>query len=722
MVKMQKKQGFALPLERLYTGEKFDAFEMIHFRTAEEDEDASPTLECPENWSPEAASILAEEAASQSIPAETKPIEENTTPSWLWRHVDEGKAHLPENSVKQIFHRAVGVATYAGWKLGVFGDEGEARIFFDEMRYMLAQRFIAIDPRDLATRGLDWGYGVTQKPVKAALPTPRRVLTAQGSGSKSASAMRNTTIDAILSGRDKNTQRKWRHFLAGGIKHGTVELRFTDIAGDWNMPLPTRAPRAMLDVMAFRREDGGIDVDRMCHAVRLLVTFFDLESSPNDIGGIAIGFANLASLLLSLGLPYDSDAGRMTAAALAAIVTAEAYAVSAQLAAQMGPSSVFMAYRDSTLRALRNHRRAAYGDRNDYEKISVLPVPLSIETRAIETGADLALIATARRRWDDALDLARTHGLRHVQVTELFASPSLAIFMESTSQGSEPLRSLIDLRATEAGTFRRLLNPSVDKALSRLGYDEDSRNAITQHIIGTGTLAKAPGIDHAALRARGFDDAAIARGENYLAYANDIRTAFTPWVVGEEFCRTVLKISAVKLQNPKFDLLRHLGFSAEAIHSANAFCFGHGSARSAPRLKLEHLAVFAQAHEISAAAQIRLATSMQSFIAGDADLHLLRPAGLTVEECEKLALNAWRQGAKSITINIEPAAGARAVAGIGLAARLKASSKAAPKAPIAPVTGAGHLRSALKGRTKASGKLVGFKRAEAKLSPKGKRD
>jgi len=292
---------------------------------------------------------------------------------------------------------------------------------------------------------------------------------------------------------------------------------------------------------------------------------------------LAIGFSNLAPLLMALALPYDGEAGRATAAAISAIITAEAYAVSAELAALLGAHQGFTANRDVTLRALRNRRRAAYGDQNDYEKISVLPAPL-----ALAACPDLALVAAARTAWDNTLELVKVHGLRHTHVTALSASPSLTLFMESASQGIEPLRTLIVTQPAEADLFHRDINPSVIEGLARLGYTQTQSRVITHYIAGTGTLEKAPAINHTSLRAKGFDAQALKRLEDYLPYVNNIRTAFTPWILGDDFCREVLKIPAAKIRNLRFNLLAHLGFSIDEIAATNTYCYGHDSAKGAP--------------------------------------------------------------------------------------------------------------------------------------------
>ncbi len=169
----------------------------------------------------------------------------------------------------------------------------------------------------------------------------------------------------------------------------------------------------------------------------------------------------------------------------------------------------------------------------------------------------------------------------------------------------------------------------------------------------TQSLNKAPAINHTALRACKFDAAVIKRVEDYLPYVSDIRLAFTPWIVGEEFCRKVLKIPAAKLQNPRFSLLTQLGFSASDIAAANAWCYGHAKAKNAPGLSAQQATVFACADEISAEAHIHMAASVQPFISGDVGLSLSLPENIAAERVEKLLLSIWRQGVKAVTIDYE---------------------------------------------------------------------
>ena len=114
--------------------------------------------------------------------------------------------------------------------------------------------------------------------------------------------------------------------------------------------------------------------------------------------------------------------------------------------------------------------------------------------------------------------------------------------MESASQGIAPLSSFVHIRSAATDLFQQEADPSIKEALAKLGYNQANSRSIVRHIAGTGTLEKAPGINHVALRGHGFDEAAIAHVEDYLPYVTDVRIAFTPWVVGEDFCCAKLKI------------------------------------------------------------------------------------------------------------------------------------------------------------------------------------
>lgn len=593
------------------------------------------------------------------IPESLRSVEENTVPSWLWRRRGIGAATKRETQAAQIFDRVAGSAAYAGWKQGLFNDEGAARIFHDEIRFLLGRRMIALESTALATLGGDWAYGLATVAAKG------RAAAKAGSAS-----LGNATLDAILSG-DAALATRWKNLLNSGKGGDQVVVTLSDTVGEWSAAHAEGAPRLMLDLLQFLREDGAIDIVALRQATRLATILLELHydrlaAAPSARRALAFGYGNLAGLLMALAIPYDSEAGRATAAALSAIITAEATATSAELAATLGVCAGYAAEHDSALRALRNRRRAAYGERNDYERVSILPTPLTIES-----GADLVLVATARRRWDEAVEAAQRHGLRHLQLTTLFAAQDFAAQLDCSAQGIAPERSLTRLGG---------VHPAVPLGLARLGCDPADVKAIIDHVLGYRTLVAAPGINHSQLRAVGFDAAALARVEAQLPRVTHIRHAFTPWIVGEKLCREAFGLKDKHFDDYAFDLLRHLKFSAEAIAAANAFCCGHGSPLGAMELPAAGAKLFAAAQEV-----VAMAAAVQPFIAGDVGLAVTLPESATTEARAAILLAAWRAGVKSVALNFEHsgAAPVRLVA-----AREKILKRATPKlaAPV-PVIG-----------------------------------
>ncbi len=691
-----KKYGLHITIGRCFTNDAATPYELIHFREPEEPvAEGLATTERPSNWGYEAAALFTEQALVKSVPRELRPVEENTLPSWLWKRQGKDYWGTAENSVKKVFDRVAGSTAYAGWKKGLFANEAEAQNFYDEIRYLLTQRIIAIEPSRLAVLGLNWAYGYDEKKSPrlnkvAATPTL---------------AIPNATIDAVLNGNDKVSRDKWLKFVASNRHNKTVAVQFSDIAADWGKA-SGRFCRGMLDLLAFQRDDGTINIETLCHAVRLLVLFLELEDDQST--ELAIGFYNLAPLLMSQALAYDGKAARATAAAVSSIITAEAYATSAQLAGLLGTSAAFKASHNVVLRNLRNHKRAAYGDFSDYEKISVLPAAL-----ILEDCPDLALVAAARLRWDEALELVQKQGSRHTQATSLRVSLDLATFVEAMTQGLGPLQALTRDISEDGEVFYRSTTSALSCGLNKLGFSPAECGKISDFIVGAKTLVGGSSLNHQLLRARGFDDDALDKLENYLPYVNDIRLAFTPWVLGHRFCREKLKISETRLKNPGFNLLNHLGFTADEIAAANTFCYGHGHARGAPGLSAKHAAIFACADTISAEAQIRMAASVQSFVSGDVAFSL-SSTNAHLQSNEAVLLSAWRSGIKSVTLYFEEDPDERPLqkrAGLNL------------KSPVG-----GPLLLAKfplrKTKPKAGGRLVSLKRGggqKSSISPRDKR-
>lgn len=698
MTNMLKRQTYLHPFPRIFTREATDAYDTIPFRSSDYfGDESSPALDSPLNWNPEAVAVMAG-AAHPAVPADLRSNEENTVPSWLWRHQSRSARREAEFDMRDIVNRAVGSAAAKAWKLGFFSSERHARAFYDEARYALMQRHIAVMPDVMASWGLSWAYGIEEKPkVREALEPSRHI------------EISNAAIDHLLCKKGKSAAEDafWKKIFAFRDKNApAAALRLCDIAADWQSKGSNPA-RAAIDLMALRHNDGSVNVDAVRHAARLLSVLLDLQER-NDV---SIGFVNLAPLLMALGLAYDSDAGRAMAASIAALITAECAAVSAEMAALRGAGEAFAERREGAMRALRNHRRAVYGDGNDYEKLSVLPAPLPLKHCP-----DLLLVAEAQRRWDDAVASAQAFGLRALRPTDLTPSPALAVLMSCASQGLAPLATLSMLEHGDGDATETSLNPAAHEAMARLGYPESACKALAQHVVGTRSLNKAPAINFTSLAAQGLNESALEKIEAYLPFVNSVRLAVTPWIIGVDYCRMSLNIAAKKLESPRFDLLAHLGFSAADVQVADLYIFGHGTALNAKSLNIRHRPLFAREDEISAEARIRMAAAVQSFISGDTGISVSVSSAHKAESGAEVALMAWRLGLKSLEVVFDPDKPAKP---LGLGAHKQAQARRIKAKPLSPLKPALSARGrVMKSRAKKSAVAMGPKKAAMRRARK----
>jgi len=632
-----------MPIERLFTTGSLRPQDSMRFVLAgSPDDQPMPALSVPDDWSLEAAESFKESLYAQ-VPAQHQAVEENTMPSWLWQHRAKGEETTCETTVLEVIDRIAGAATYRGWKLGLWEHEVEASAFYDEAHALLLTRRLILAPQDMARLGLEWAYGI-KAPKHASPFTPAQHTAGL--------ILQNDTIDSILRRTQPMARGKWIKFLEDSQTKPTTHISFADTIAQWgSLPKHHDTPQAMLNLLAFRAADGSLDSAALKQATRLAI--FMLEIFHDDLAPIvtkdrplALGFGNLAALLMSLGLAYDSEAGRGTAAALCAIITATATATSAQIAARLGPCAAFSGERERCLRALRNKLRASFGEKNDYDHISILP-----QTLDITSGADLVLISEARHACEEALRLVQENGLRHMQLTTLFRSPEMMPLMDASSCGVDAETTLTCDYAIGGEQFERRARPALALGLEKLGYEQDDIKAVVAHVAGYHTLIGAPAINHAVLREKGFDDLALRRIEALLPFVDTIRMAFTPWVVGLSFCKSVLGLNEKELPNPQLDLLRHLGFSSQDIAVANAFCCGHRTIKGVSEIKNAHASIFSTHDELDTDAQIRMAAALQSFVTGEVSLSMTVPQTLSGDLRGEMILKAWELGVKSITLH-----------------------------------------------------------------------
>jgi len=420
---------------------------------------------------------------------------------------------------------------------------------------------------------------------------------------------------------------------------------------------------ASLNLLTFRdKTTKRFDVESYEHAVRLWTVVLEISvlmaQFPSkqiaqlsyEFRTLGLGYANIGGLLMTSGIPYDSDEGRAIGGALTAIMTGVAYATSAEMAEKLGPFPGYKKNRDGMLRVIRNHRRAAYNERTGYDKVATPPVPLDHASCP-----DKALIAHAKAAWDLALALGEKHGYRNAQATVIAPTGTIGLVMDCDTTGIEPDFALVKFKKLAGGGYWKIINRAVPEALRTLGYSEADIAEIEAYAVGHGGLAQAPAINHTTLKAKGFTDDAIAKIEKALPTAFDIKFAFNKWTLGEEFCRDTLGIAAENLNAPTFDLLAAIGFSKREIEAANIHCCGAMTVEGAPHLKVEHYPVFDCANPcgrtgkryLSVESHIRMMASAQPFISGAISKTINMPNDATVDDCKEAYMLSWRLALKA---------------------------------------------------------------------------
>src|SRR5213594_2244192 len=243
---------------------------------------------------------------------------------------------------------------------------------------------------------------------------------------------------------------------------------------------------ASLNLLKFLDAEGNFDIPAYRHAIEVVFTAQDIvidrssyptaEIAANAHGyrELGLGYANLGALLMSLGLPYDSDAGREYAGALTALLCGEAYLQSTRLAAALGPYDGYARNREPQLRVVDKHR--AHAHRLD---------PALVR---------LDLLAAAREVWDTGLAEARVHGVRNSQVTVLAPTGTIAFMMDCDTTGVEPDIALVKYKKLVGGGVLKIVNNTVPLALQKLGYSGNAIGAILQHIDEVESIEGAPGL------------------------------------------------------------------------------------------------------------------------------------------------------------------------------------------------------------------------------------
>ena len=282
---------------------------------------------------------------------------------------------------------------------------------------------------------------------------------------------------------------------------------------------------ASLNLMKFRREDGSIDVESLRKAVRVIIIAQELlvdrgsyptaeiAKNSHDFRPLGLGYANLGCLLMSLGLPYDSDQGRALAASITAVMTGTAYRVSAELAEALGTFNEFEQNRKPMLKVIRRHRDAV----NEIDELC----------------CSEDLYAAAGQAWQEALSVGEKFGYRNSQVTVLAPTGTIGFMMDCDTTGIEPDIALVKYKLLAGGGMLKIVNNTVKMALGRLGYDQKQIANIIAAIEEDDTIETAADLEpeHLPVFDCAFKAAKGKRSIHYLAHVK-MMAATQPFLSG----------------------------------------------------------------------------------------------------------------------------------------------------------------------------------------------
>ncbi|MCV6598120.1 MAG: vitamin B12-dependent ribonucleotide reductase, partial [Mangrovicoccus sp.] len=376
----------------------------------------------------------------------------------------------------------------------------------------------------------------------------------------------------------------------------------------------------------------------------------EIAQQSYEFRTLGLGYANIGGLLMNMGLSYDSAEGRAFCGAVTAAMTGTAYATSVEMAGELGAFPGYEKNAAHMLRVIRNHRRAAHGAREGYESLNVAPVPFDAANCP-----DAVLAGLARSSWDEALKLGEAHGYRNAQTTVLAPTGTIGLVMDCDTTGIEPDFALVKFKKLAGGGYFKIINRSVPAALAKLGYSPAQSEEIVSYAVGHASLGNAPGVNHTALIGHGFGPDEIAKVEAALPSAFDIRFVFNQWTLGDGFCTEVLGIPAELLNNPTFDMLKHLGFSKAQVEAANDHVCGTMTLEGAPHLDPAHYGVFDCANAcgkkgkrlLSVDSHIRMMAAAQSFISGAISKTINMANDASIEDCQKAYELSWSLGVKA---------------------------------------------------------------------------
>ena len=410
----------------------------------------------------------------------------------------------------------------------------------------------------------------------------------------------------------------------------------------------------------FNESDNTFDVAGFEYTSRLWTTVLEISvlmaQFPSkevaqlsyDYRTLGLGFANLGSMLMVSGIPYDSEQARGIAGSITAIMTGVAYKTSAELASFLGAFDKYEENKEDMLRVMRNHRAAAYDAEGAYVGIEIKPQGI----KAAYTPDYLLKAAT--KAWDDAVQLGEKYGYRNAQTTVIAPTGTIGLVMDCDTTGVEPDFALVKFKKLSGGGYFKIINQSVPQALKNLGYSQAQNDAIVNFAVGHASFEGAPHINNETLLAKGFTEEEVAKLNGAAKSAFEIGFVFNRFTLGDA-CLKRLGFKEEEFADWSFNLLEALGFTESQIDAANDYVCGTMTVEGAPALKEEHLPVFDCANKngkkgvryIHAHGHIRMMAACQPFLSGAISKTINLPNEATVEEIADCYLMSWKLGLKA---------------------------------------------------------------------------
>ncbi len=476
-----------------------------------------------------------------------------------------------------------------------------------------------------------------------------------------------------------NSQKLWDQIAYAAWRCADPGVQFDDTINEWHTcpkDGPIRASNPCSEYMFldntacnlasinlgkfFDNQELTLDVEGYEYVTRLWTVVLEISvlmaQFPSkevaqlsyDYRTLGLGYANLGSVLMISGIPYDSDQARAFAGAVSAIMTGTAYKTSAEMAQHLGPFNRYEENKEDMLRVIRNHRAAAYNAQDAYEGLEIKP-------QGIDPGyCPNYLLEAATNAWDDALKWGEKYGYRNAQATVIAPTGTISLVMDCDTTGVEPDFSLVKFKKLSGGGYFKIINESIPPALRSLGYNETQIKEIVNYAKGYGTLANAPYINHDTLRAKGLTEQDVANLEEGMKSAFDISFVFNVHQLGED-CYSRLGFKPEQYQQNDFFLLHELGFTDEEIDQANQYACGTMTIEGAPHLKEKDYPVFDCANRCGRIGQrfihphghIKMMGAVQPFISGAISKTINLPNEATSEDIQGCYYLSWQLGLKA---------------------------------------------------------------------------